>query len=112
MALGDAIRYQNTLGEGKKNKYYQTLWTKTKKIVSKNKNLLWHSPNSWEISSAIMSIEVLNKDAINISKVLDKNYNIFIRAFKKPLNALRISPNMFNSIEEIKNLLNIVTKKI
>ncbi len=112
VALGDAIRYQNTLGEGKKNKYYQTLWTKTKKIVSKNKNLLWHSPNSWEISSAIMSIEVLNKDAINISKVLDKNYNIFIRAFKKPLNALRISPNMFNSIEEIKNLLNIVTNKI
>ena len=88
------------------------MWTKTKKIVNKDTNLLWHSPNRWEISSAIMSIEVLNKDAIEISEILDNKYNIFLRPFGKPLNALRVSPNMFNSIEEIEYLLNIVTQEI
>ena len=112
VALGDAIRYQNTLGQRKKYDYYKTLWTKTKKIVNKDTNLLWHSPNRWEISSAIMSIEVLNKDAIEISEILDNKYNIFLRPFGKPLNALRVSPNMFNSIEEIEYLLNIVTQEI
>ena len=112
VALGDAIRFQDTLGEKKKYNYYKTLWTEVKNIVNKNKNLYWHSPNEWGISSAIMSVEVLNKDAIRLSKFLENKYNIYLRPFDQPLNALRISPNMFNNIEEIENLLDIVTNKI
>ena len=112
VALGDAIRFQNTLGQKKKNDYYKSLWMKTKKLVNKDKNLLWHSPNEWDLSSAIMSIEVLNKDAVELTKVLDKNFNIYLRPFGKPLNAIRVSPNMFNGFQEIVNLLKIVTKKI
>jgi len=112
VALGDAIRFQNTLGEKIKYQYYESLWRETKKIVDEDINLLWNSPRKWEISSSIMSIEVLNKDAIDLSNILDKKYNIFLRPFKKPINALRISPNMFNSIEEIKTLLKIVTKAV
>ncbi len=85
---------------------------KTKRIVNKDKNLLWHSPNKWDLSSAIMSIEVLNKDAVELTKVLDNNFNIFLRPFGKPLNAIRVSPNMFNGFQEIVNLLKIVTNKI
>lgn len=112
VALGDAIRFQNTLGQKKKNDYYKSLWMKTKRIVNKDKNLLWHSPNKWDLSSAIMSIEVLNKDAVELTKVLDNNFNIFLRPFGKPLNAIRVSPNMFNGFQEIVNLLKIVTNKI
>lgn len=112
VALGDAIRFQNTLGQKKKNDYFKFLWMKTKKLVNKDKNLLWHSPNEWDLSSAIMSIEVLNKDAVELTKVLDKNFNIYLRPFGKPLNAIRVSPNMFNGFQEIVNLLKIVTKKI
>ena len=112
VALGDAIRYQNTLGEKKKYDYYNSLWVETKKIVDNDKNLLWHSPNSWDLSSAIMSIEVLNKDAVELSKILESRYNIYLRPFSKPLNALRVSPNMFNSVKEIEHLLKIVTKQI
>jgi selenocysteine lyase/cysteine desulfurase len=112
VALGDAIRFQNTLGQKKKNDYYKSLWMKTKKLVNKDKNLLWHSPNEWDLSSAIMSIEVLNKDAVELTRVLDKNFNIYLRPFGKPLNAIRVSPNMFNGFQEIVNLLKIVTKKI
>ena len=81
-------------------------------IVDNDKNLLWHSPNSWDLSSAIMSIEVLNKDAVELSKILESRYNIYLRPFSKPLNALRVSPNMFNSIQEIERLLKLVTKQI
>jgi selenocysteine lyase/cysteine desulfurase len=112
VALGDAIRYQNALGEKIKYKYYKSLWTETKLIVSGNKDLVWHSPGSWELASAIMSVEVKNKDANELSEILDTNYGIHLRPFRKPVNALRISPNTFNSIDEIKTLLNIVTKKV
>ena len=112
VALGDAIRYQNALGEKIKYKYYKSLWTETKLIVSRNKDLVWHSPGSWELASAIMSVEVKNKDANELSEILDTNYDIHLRPFRKPVNALRISPNTFNSNDEIKNILNIVTKKV
>ena len=39
VALGDAIRFQDTLGEKKKYNYYKTLWTEVKNLVNKNKNL-------------------------------------------------------------------------
>ena len=112
VALGDAIRYQNALGEKIKYNYYKSLWTETKLIVSRNKDLVWHSPGSWELASAIMSVEVKNKDANELSEILDTNYDIHLRPFRKPVNSLRISPNTFNSIDEIKTLLNIVTKKV
>ena len=87
------------------------MWTETKTIVNNSEDLIWHSPSKWEVSSAIMSIEIKNKDANKLSKFLDTNHGIYVRPFQKPVNALRISPNIFNSIDEINNLLSIVTKK-
>jgi len=111
IALGDAIRYQNAIGEKIKNNYFKSMWTETKTIVNNSEDLIWHSPSKWEVSSAIMSIEIKNKDANKLSKFLDTNHGIYVRPFQKPVNALRVSPNIFNSIDEINNLLSIVTKK-
>ncbi|MAV15332.1 MAG: hypothetical protein CMG08_00765 [Candidatus Marinimicrobia bacterium] len=112
VALGDAIRFQNAIGEVRKINYYRSLWNKTKDLVESNPQLTWHSPKKWELSSAIMSIEVRNKSSLQLEKSLSRDHNFFVRPFAKPINALRVSPNMFSSIKEIETLFDLVINKI
>ena len=112
VALGDAMRFQNAISEDRKVNHYRSLWNRTKDLVEANPKLMWHSPKTWELSSAIMSIEVRNKSALQLEKSLSRDHNFFVRPFKKPINALRVSPNMFSSIEEIETLFYLVINKI
>ena len=108
VALADAIRFQNKIGLKKKNNYYNYLWSETKKIVDTSPDLIWHSPRDKGLSSMIMTIEAKKKSSFIVSKTLNEKHDIYLRPFENPLNALRISPNMFTSIMDIKKTIKII----
>ena len=56
----------------------------------------------------IMTIEAKKKSSFMVSKTLNEKHDIYLRPFENPLNALRISPNMFTDIMDIKKTIKII----
>ena len=110
VALGDAIRFHNSLGQQRKDDYYNYLWSETKKIIDKESRLDWLSPSNYDLGSMIMTIGIQSRSSFELSEILSNDYNIHIRPFEKPINALRISPNLSSDLNDIQKLIDVVLK--
>ena len=112
VALGDAIRFHNSLGQQRKDDHYNYLWSETKKIIDKESRLDWLSPSNYDLGSMIMTIGIQGRSSFELSEILSNDYNIHIRPFEKPINALRISPNLSSDLNDIQKLIDVVLKNI
>lgn len=102
MALGDAIRFQNRLGMEAKTRAYRRLRDHLLDRVDSSSRLLWRSPRSWELGSSLYSVEVKGVGSQKVFDDLNRSRGFVFRAFGGArFNACRISPNVFNRIEEI-----------
>ena len=72
--------------------------------------LEWRSPTTWDISSAIYSIEVLGETSGSVSTRIYEEYQMVVRPFSTPeLNALRVSPNLMNNVSDLERFSEALT---
>ncbi len=106
ITLGDAIDFQNQLGTREKEARYRELWSLALDIVDSTPELVWHSATNWSLSASLYSVEVRGKDSGELFRELYSENGAVFRSFNtQGLNSSRISPNVFNTKEELERLL-------
>ncbi|MFQ5706591.1 MAG: aminotransferase class V-fold PLP-dependent enzyme [bacterium] len=109
LALGDAIDFQARLGPEATEKRRQTLWRHFYNAVDGNPGIAWRSPTSWDLATSIYTIEVEGKDSQDLFEKLYQSQGYVFRAFHAPQwNTLRISPNIYNTPEEIDRFVKLL----
>ena len=106
LSLGDALAFQATLGEARKEAEYRRMFTAFQEKVDGTSGLLWRSPRRWESGSILVAVGLERVQAGEASDLLYREHGIVVRPFPEAnLNSLRISPNLFNTEEEMDRLL-------
>ncbi len=111
VALGDALDFQAALGAEEKERRYRALWRRVRDQVEADSRLLWRSPPSWEIGSLIMAVGVRGTPAPRLGPVLLEAEGAVMRAFWGALDALRVSPNLATSDEDLTRVLNAMAAR-
>jgi selenocysteine lyase/cysteine desulfurase len=102
MSLGDAMDFQDALGAAEKDIRYRRVRAEIKARVDASPTLHWNSPQHWKNGSAIVSIGFDFLSANELSAALYSEKGIVLRAFQSDdFNALRISPNMMTTDDEV-----------
>ncbi len=106
LALGDAIEFQANLGAAAKEDHHRALWQHARAAVGANPRLIWRSPTTWELSSALWAVEIRGASAKQVFERLFRDHGIVFRAFDLPdFNTVRISPNVANTTRDIDRLV-------
>ncbi len=88
-----------------KNHWYQKLWN------LKNPNLVFYSPIEESRSCAIGTIGIKNIKATDLADKLLNEYKIWTVGIDfAGINGVRVTPNVYNTFEEMENLYNAITK--
>jgi selenocysteine lyase/cysteine desulfurase len=104
-ALGDALAFQLALGENEKVERYRDLRRRIRDRVDAEPGLRWRSPREWPLGSMIVAVSVAGRDASALAGPLLHEHGLVLRAFGPPFDALRLSPNVATSEEEVDRAL-------
>jgi len=109
LALGDAIDFQQQLGQAAKMQRYLAMWSRFREAAESSPGLVWRSPTTWELSSSLYLIEVAGQPTAALSDRLFAEAGVVFRAFRtQGLDAARISPNVQTTDAEIGRFLELV----
>ena len=101
VALGDAMAFQAAIGATERARRYDALRRHVRRRVGEEPGLRWRSPTDPALSSVIMAIEVDGADAPALGQTLLAESGVVLRAFGRPLNTLRVSPNVATADDEL-----------
>lgn len=102
ITLGDAIDFQLGLGVEAKLERYRAIWDRFLAESDRTERVIWRSPRSWERSASLFAIEIRDISSQAVFDHLNREDGFVFRPFQTPeLNTIRISPNVYNSEEEI-----------
>ncbi len=105
LSLGDAIAFAMTVSPAQRERRLQFLWQHASDTVAGHEDLSWHSPRQWDRGCSLFAIGV-KRPAAEVAKQLFQQHQIVVRPFDTlGLNALRVSPNVFNTPAEIDRLV-------
>lgn len=105
VALGDALDFQASIGAAEKARRYASLWTQLKGACDADSRLTWKSPTDEALTSVLMAVEVRGAQASNLVAPLLDRGGIVVRGFGAPLNALRVSPNVATSGDDLETFV-------
>ena len=109
LSLGDALSFQAALGETRKEAEYHRMFQALMEGVEGTPGLRWRSPRSWEMGSILVAVGLERVAAGEASDALYREHGVVVRPFPEDgLNSLRVSPNLFNTQEEVVRLLGIL----
>jgi len=109
MALGHAIDFQNELGAGAKEERYRRLWRHFMAEVDRRSGVVWRSPVTWDFGAGLYAIEREGHESGDVSRQLFHEHGYVFRPFAtQGLNTMRISPNVFNTEDEIDRFLDVL----
>lgn len=109
LSLGDALAFQAALGETRKEAEYRRMFHALMEKVDGTSGVVWRSPREWEMGSILVAVGLEGSDAGEVSDILYREHGIVVRPFPGDgLNSLRVSPNLFNTEEEMDRLLSIL----
>lgn len=98
IALGDALDFQQSLGEDAKASRYRTMWQGWHGAVDNAAHTEWRSPTSWQLSASLFAIEVRGVASTDLFTRMNREHGFVFRPFRtQGLNAVRISPNLANT---------------
>lgn len=110
LALGDAIAFQERLGEPAKEAHHRRLWEHARREVEARPGLIWRSSTRWDLSAALWAVEVEGQPSAEVFQRLFRDHGFVFRPFSTlGLNTLRISPNVMNGTEDLDRLLDALT---
>jgi selenocysteine lyase/cysteine desulfurase len=111
LSLGDALTFQQALDPGRKERRYQEMFRRFLEATDASSAVEWRSPRRWEMGGVLTSVRLLHADATETSDALFQDFGVVVRAFpQEGLNALRVSPNLLNSLEEMQRLISILER--
>jgi selenocysteine lyase/cysteine desulfurase len=109
LSLGDALDFQAAIGQTRKEDRYRQIFQYFMDAVDAHPGVAWRSPREWEMGGILTAVQLLNRRADEASDDLYEHHGIVLRPFpQEGLNALRVSPNLMNSEEELDRLLRIL----
>jgi selenocysteine lyase/cysteine desulfurase len=95
VTLGDAIDFQQRLGEAAKESRYRAMWQRMRQAVDAHPRMVWRSPTDWALSSSVYAIEVTGVESGALFERLVRDHGMTFRAFSTPaFTSSRISPNL------------------
>ena len=110
MALGDALAFQEAIPMDKKVRHHKELRDSMMDLVDRTEGVEWVSPADWELNGALYSIGISKDKSSNVARALFEEHGIVLRPFSSAsLNALRVSPNMTNSRDDLAKLIDVIT---
>ncbi len=78
-------------------------------MVNERSNLKWCSPGEWQLGGSLYAIGASGVDVEQLAKELFEQRQIVVRPFTTlGLNALRVSPNLINTQEEMETLFDTI----
>jgi len=102
LTLGDAIEFQNNLGDATKESRYRELWETFRTATEESSRVTWRSPTTWEMSVSLYALEIEDITSQAAFNHMYEEHGFVFRPFgTQGLNTVRISPNVYNSEEEI-----------
>lgn len=105
VALGDALTFQLALGEDEKVRRYRSLRKRIRDRVEAEPRLRWRSPRDWDRGSMIVAVSVAGREARTLVGPLLDEHGLVLRGFAPPFDALRLSPNVATTDEEVDRAL-------
>jgi cysteine desulfurase/selenocysteine lyase len=110
LALGDALTFQETLGESRKVARYRAMWEDAIGRARASADLEWRSPTSWDLAGSLVSLSRRDASSQELSLRLYRDHGVVVRAFQLPdLDALRVSPNVVMSDEDLDRFFFLLT---
>lgn len=109
LALGNAIEFQQQLGIEKTAKRRMQLRKYFQEAVEQSSSVSWHSSKPEDLGASLFSIKTKNRDSKTVFQSMFPEHGFVFRAFTlENWNTMRISPNVFNTIEEIDRFLKLL----
>ncbi len=106
--LSDAVAFQSSLQVESRERSYgeirDWMWTR----VDASPYLSWRSPRCWEDGASLVAVGVRGRAAPEVGEWLWREHRVVLRAFGDPLNALRVSPHLITSMEELERLFRLM----
>jgi selenocysteine lyase/cysteine desulfurase len=79
-------------------------------MAMENAGTAWRSPDSWELGGSLVAVEIRDKNVSELAGSMFQDHGFVFRAFRSQgLNSVRLSPNVFNTEEEIARFFEIAT---
>lgn len=107
LTLGHSIEYQSNIESILKEEKLKNLWKHAQNLCEQNSNTVWRSPSDWELSGSLFIVELKNEQPSILSKKLFKENGFVFRPFDQH-STIRISPNVFNTTEELDELFELI----
>jgi len=111
LALGDAIAFQQSLGESAKLTRYNVMRDRFRAAVdASGGRLRWLSPAHRDLASSIYLIEVAGQPSAQLFERLYRDHGVVFRAFRtQGIDGMRVSPNVQTTDQEIDRFIGLVT---
>lgn len=107
LALGDAIAFQQKLGENAKERRLLEIMGWFRDRVDATPSLAWRSARHPALASSLFAVGIRNGDARDVERRLAA-MDIMVRPFGPPLNTLRVSPNLINEPRDVDRFIRAV----
>ena len=107
LTLGHSIDFQTNIDISLKADKLKSLWKHAQNLCEQNSNTVWRSPSDWELSGSLFIVELKNEKPSIVSKKLFQDKGFVFRPFDQH-STIRISPNLFNTTEELDQLFDLI----
>jgi selenocysteine lyase/cysteine desulfurase len=111
LTLGDAIDFQVSLGSAEKEARYQVIWERFRAATEDSEHVVWRSPTTWERSASLYALEIRDRPSSAVFDYMYSAHGFVFRPFSTlGLNTVRISPNVYNTEEEIEGFFELTAR--
>jgi selenocysteine lyase/cysteine desulfurase len=74
--------------------------------VDATPSLQWRSARHPALASSLFGVGTKDRDAREVERTLAAQ-DIWVRPFARPLNLLRVSPNLVNTVEDLERFMRV-----
>ncbi len=111
LTLGDAIDFQHRFSASEREAHLRGLWEHTRRRAMEHPGADWRSSHSWELGGSLYAVEIRDKNIADVSQWMFREHGVVFRPFRSQgLNTARISPNVFNTEEDIERFIELATR--
>ena len=101
LTLKDALEFHQRWSDEERSRRLETLFQHVQARTDANASLTWHSPRTFENGASLVAVGLKQRESSPVAKKLFEEGGFVTRAFGSPFQALRVSPNLVNTAEDV-----------
>jgi len=110
LTLGDALDFQSRISAREQEHRLRELFAFTMKMADEYPSTDWVSPRSWEQSGSLYGVSIRGKESNQLFGQMYESHGFVFRPFNtQGLDSVRLSPNVFNTEDQIVRFFEIAT---